>query len=518
VLDIKWIRDNQDAFLKGLTDRGFEDARATLTRILSLDEERRATIQKLQEVQARRNAASKEIGQAKAKKDETSAKRLMDEVAVLKGAIQTGEADEKRLDDELRNLLAAIPNMPSADVPVGPDADANKELRKVGTPKKFSFKPKQHFELGEALGLMDFETAAKLSGARFVVLKGALARLERALAQFMLDLHTSEHGYTEINPPLLVRDDAMFGTGQLPKFRDDQFPTRILREKIDPEHFVAPLEQFVLRSIELESFKERFRPDIEAIFKKDEEEYRVSIEFKKSMRLMRNAIAHSNTSPEVIFREYIMNSLDKENFETLWLIPTAEVPLTNLVREEIVDEAKLPMRVTAGTPCFRAEAGAAGKDTRGMIRQHQFSKVELVSIATPEQSQAEHERMTACAETVLKRLDIPYRTVVLSTGDMGFAAQKTYDIEVWLPGQGAYREISSCSNCGDFQARRMNARYKPKGAKDTRFVHTLNGSGVAVGRALIAVLENYQEQDGSIRIPDALKPYMGGLTTIARED
>jgi seryl-tRNA synthetase len=464
VLDIKWIRDNPDAFLKGLTDRGFDDPRAALNQILSLDEQRRGTIQQLQEAQARRNAASKEIGQAKAKKDDESAKRLMDEVAGLKSTIQEGEADEKRLDHELRTILAAIPNTPAADVPVGPDAGANVELRKVGTPKKFAFQPKQHFELGEALGLMDFETAAKLSGARFVVLKGALARLERALAQFMLDLHTSEHGYTEINPPLLVRDDTMFGTAQLPKFANDQFSTRR-------------------------------QPTIE------------------ELEWLSNEVAKRGQSKiaEVFFE------MGWKSLQQLWLIPTAEVPLTNLVREDIVDEATLPMRVTAWTPCFRAEAGAAGKDTRGMIRQHQFSKVELVSITTPEQSAEEHERMTKSAEEVLKRLDIPYRVIVLSTGDIGFAANKTYDIEVWLPGQGAYREISSCSNTGDFQARRMNARYKPKGAKDTRFVHTLNGSGVAVGRALIAVLENYQETDGGIRIPEVLKPYMGGLTKIAPE-
>jgi len=452
VLDIKWIRDNQDAFLKGLTDRGIDDPQAILNRILSLDEQRRAAIQKLQEAQARRNAASKEVGQAKAKKDEAAAKRLMDEVANLKGAIQTGEADEKRLDDELKGLLATLPNTPASDVPVGVDAEANVELRKFGEPKKFSFQPKQHFEIGEGLGLMDFETAAKMAGARFVVLKGALARLERALAQFMLDLHTGEHGYTEVAPPLLVRDDTMFGTAQLPKFLDDQFSVHaglVGRELFANLKMGQPIGE-----------------------------------------------AEGIASP-------------------FWLIPTAEVPLTNLVREEIVDEAKLPMRVTAGTPCFRAEAGAAGKDTRGMIRQHQFNKVELVSITTPEQSAAEHERMTKCAETVLQKLELPYRVMVLSTGDMGFAAQKTFDLEVWLPGQGMYREISSCSNCGDFQARRMNARYKPKGAKDTRFVHTLNGSGVAVGRALIAVLENYQEADGSVRIPEALKPYMGGLTKIA---
>jgi seryl-tRNA synthetase len=454
VLDIKWIRENQDAFLKGLKDRGSDDPKGTLTQILRLDEERRATIQKLQEAQARRNAASKEIGNAKAAKDEACAEGLKGEVARLKTEIQDGEAKEREVEKKYQDLLATIPNIPAADVPVGPDAASNKVLREVSKPKKFAFAPKQHFELGEALGLMDFETAAKLSGSRFVVLKGPLARLERALAQFMLDLHTSEHGYTEINPPLLVRDDTMFGTAQLPKFRDDQFPTRRSSPAEVPPDEVDPATGGIIRSM---------------------------------------------TTPVK---------------DTLWLIPTAEVPLTNLVREEITVEAKLPMRVTAGTPCFRAEAGAAGKDTRGMIRQHQFNKVELVSITTPEQSAEEHERMTACAETVLKRLDIPYRTVVLSTGDMGFAAEKTYDIEVWLPGQGAYREISSCSNCGDFQARRMNARYKPKGAKDTRFVHTLNGSGVAVGRALIAVLENYQEADGSIRVPAALKPYMGGLAKI----
>jgi seryl-tRNA synthetase len=487
VLDIKWIRDNQDAFVKGLTDRGFEaSARATLNRILSLDEQRRATIQKLQEAQARRNAASKEIGNAKASKDEASAKRLMDEVAALKGMIQEGEADEKRLDEELRTLLASIPNTPAADVPVGPDAGANKVLREVGKPKKFSFQPKQHFELGEALGLMDFETAAKLSGARFVVLKGALARLERALSQFMLDLHTSEHGYTEVAPPLLVTNNAMFGTAQLPKFAEDQFAAVNIREIAAIATGPGKVAEAYALALKTEDFQ--------AAYPEEEDIEQLSDVYQNVARAA---------------QEQILSSKRKR-----WLIPTAEVPLTNLVREEIVDEAKLPMRVTAGTPCFRAEAGAAGKDTRGMIRQHQFNKVELVSIATPEQSPEEHERMTTCAETVLKRLELPYRTVVLSTGDMGFAAEKTYDIEVWLPGQGTYREISSCSNCGDFQARRMNARYKPKGAKDTRFVHTLNGSGVAVGRALIAVLENYQEQDGSVRVPEALKPYMGGLAKI----
>jgi seryl-tRNA synthetase len=502
VLDIKWIRDNPDAFIKGLTDRGFDDPKGTLNRILSLDEERRAAIQKLQEAQARRNAVSKEVGQAKAKKDETSAKRLMDEVAALKGAIQTGEAEEKRLDDELRNLLAAIPNMPAADVPVGSDADSNKEVRKVGKPRDFAFQPRQHFELGEALGLMDFETAAKLSGARFVVLKGPLARLERALAQFMLDLHTSEHGYTEIAPPLLVRDESMFGTAQLPKFETDQFFVERVRE-IDARTCAEALENYSDDALEKAAL-ESGRDDVIQSWS----EYLTASRAGEDELLLRFLFVN-------FARRFLAFRLGVP--ARLGLIPTAEVPLTNLVREDIVDETKLPMRVTAGTPCFRAEAGAAGKDTRGMIRQHQFSKVELVSITTPEQSAEEHERMTTCAETVLKRLELPFRTVVLSTGDMGFAAQKTYDIEVWLPGQGMYREISSCSNCGDFQARRMNARFRSKGAKDTRFVHTLNGSGVAVGRALIAVMENYQEADGSIRIPDALKPYMAGLAKIAAE-
>ena len=479
MLDIKWIRENPEAFVEGLESRKTgPEARQRLTQILSLDEQRRGTIQKLQGLQARRNAASKEVGQAKAAKDEASAVRLMDEVAAIKGAIQLDELTAGRLDAELFELMSNVPNLPLDDVPIGPDESANTVLREVGTPAKFEFQPKQHFELGEALGLMDFETAAKLSGSRFVVLKGSLARLERALAQFMLDLHTSEHGYIEINPPLLVRDDTMFGTAQLPKFEDDQFPTfRILDvwEQSFPS-FAHALKEAFATGIDPNT------PEGWNWLGRREKELRSSF----------------------------------PNKQRLWLIPTAEVPLTNLVCESILDEAKLPLRYTAWTPCFRAEAGAAGKDTRGMIRQHQFSKVELVSITTPEQSHAEHERMTECAETVLKRLGLPYRVVVLSTGDMGFAAQKTYDIEVWLPGQGAYREISSCSMCGDFQARRMEARYRPKGAKDTRFVHTLNGSGVAVGRALVAVLENYQQADGSVVIPDALKPYMGGLTKIER--
>jgi seryl-tRNA synthetase len=425
VFDIKWIRDNPDAFDAALERRGLDPLAAKL---LELDDARRRHLTTLQEAQARRNAASKEIGKAKASKDEALAARLMGEVAELKQTIQEGEEQERELVRGLEQALAVIPNMPLADVPLGKDEKDNVELRRVGTPPAFSFAPRQHFEIGEALGLMDFETAAKLSGARFVVLKGALSRLERAIAAFMLDLHTREFGYTEYLPPFLVRDETAYGTGNLPKFAEDLFQTT----------------------------------------------------------------------------------------NGFWLIPTAEVSLTNFVREEILDEDKLPMRMTAWTPCFRSEAGAAGKDTRGMIRQHQFSKVELVSITTPEQSLAEHERMTSCAEEVLKRLEIPFRTILLCTGDMGFASQRTFDIEAWLPGQNAYREISSCSVCGDFQARRMNARYRDKASKEVRFVHTLNGSGLAVGRTLIAILENYQQADGSVAVPKALVPYMGGMERIGK--
>jgi seryl-tRNA synthetase len=423
--DIKSIRENPDAFDRALARRGLP---AESKRLLAIDERRRAVIGKLEHAQARRNAASKEIGEAKKRKDEAAAAKLMAEVAELKAAIPAMETEEKSVSDELETALAQIPNLPLPEVPDGTDEHGNVEHHKFGAVRNYAFAPKQHFELGEALGQMDFETAAKLSGARFVVLKKGLARLERALGQFMLDLHTTEHGYTEVNPPLLVRDEVMYGTAQLPKFAEDQFRTTT-------DH---------------------------------------------------------------------------------WLIPTAEVPLTNLVRESIVDEAELPMRLTACTPCFRAEAGAAGKDTRGMIRQHQFTKVELVSITTPEQSRDEHERMLACAEEVLRRLDLHYRVVTLCTGDMGFAAQKTYDIEVWLPGQNMFREISSCSVCGDFQARRMNARYREKEGRQVRPVHTLNGSGVAVGRALIAIMETYQQADGSVAVPDALAPYMGGVKAIER--
>jgi seryl-tRNA synthetase len=423
--DIKWIRENPETFDRGLKRRGLEPQSA---RLLAIDEGRRAVIQKLELAQARRNAASKEIGQAKAKKDEARAQALMAEVTELKTAIPAMEAEEKAVSKRLDETLAEIPNLPLDEVPDGNDAEDNVEHHRFGAKRNYAVPPKQHFDLGEALRQMDFETAAKLSGARFVVLMKSLARLERALGQFMLDVHTGDHGYAEVNPPLLVQDQVMFGTAQLPKFADDQF---------------------------------------------------------------RTTTGH-------------------------WLIPTAEVPLTNLARDSILDEDALPMRLTALTPCFRAEAGAAGKDTRGMIRQHQFTKVELVSITTPEESKDEHERMLSCAEEVLRRLDLHYRVMTLCTGDMGFASQKTYDIEVWLPGQNMYREISSCSICGEFQARRMAARYRTKEGRAVRHVHTLNGSGVAVGRALIAVMENYQEADGSIVVPEILQPYMGGLKKIER--
>jgi seryl-tRNA synthetase len=437
--DIKWIRDNADVFDAALKRRGLEPLAASL---LAIDEKRRAAILQSEQAQARRNSASKEIGEAKKAKDEPRAAKLMDEVAELKATMPQLELAAKTADEELAKELAEIPNLPLDEVPDGTDEHANVQHHVFGEIRKYAFAPKPHDDLGGALGYMDFETAAKLSGARFVVLKKGLARLERAIGQFMLDLHTNEHGYTEVNPPLLVRDDVMFGTGQLPKFEDDQF--------------------------------------------------------------------------WAIKGELLAVSDGRSRSERLGLIPTAEVPLTNLVRESILDEKELPMRLTALTPCFRAEAGAAGRDTRGMIRQHQFTKVELVSITTPETSNDEHERMLACAEEVLRQLDLHYRVMTLCAGDMGFSAQKTYDVEVWMPGQGeggAYREISSCSLCGDFQARRMDARYRGSDGKP-RFVHTLNGSGTAVGRALIAVMETYQQQGGSIAVPDVLQPYMGGLKVI----
>jgi seryl-tRNA synthetase len=470
--DIKWIRENKDAFDKGLARRGLS---AEAGDLIALDEKRRSVIAKLQTMQERRNAVSKEVGEAKKAKDEARAAKLMAEVASIKDEMPKLEAEQTQIEKKLDELLASIPNLPAADVPDGKDETGNVLYRSHGEKPEIEGKPKLHFEIGEALGLMDFEAASKISGSRFVVLKGALARLERALGQLFLDVHTSENGYTEVNPPILVRDEAMFGTAQLPKFKDDQFGA--------------------YRNVS----------DIEKL----EREY---AQLQDEYNADGYGVAPLGAGTKLLLAD-IKRQPSEDRF---WLIPTAEVSLTNLVREDITDEAKLPMRLTACTPCFRAEAGAAGKDTRGMIRQHQFTKVELVSITTPEQSAEEHERMLASAEKVLQKLGLHYRVMTLCTGDMGFASTKTYDIEVWLPGENTYREISSCSNCGDFQARRMNARYRAKDAKSPRYVHTLNGSGVAVGRALIAVLENYQNEDGSVTIPDALKPYMGGLTKITK--
>jgi len=419
--DIRWIRENPDAFDEGLNRRGMAPHSADL---VALDARRREAQTEAQVLQSERNTLSKEIGKAKAQGQDAS--EIIAKVGEMKARLGALEEDQKKAEADLTAALETLPNLPLDDVPVGTDEHANIELRQSGEKPSFDFQPKQHFELGEALGEMDFETAAKLSGARFVLLSGMLARLERAIAQFMLNTHTGEFGYTEVSPPVLVRDHVLYGTGQLPKFEEDQYRTE----------------------------------------------------------------------------------------EGMWLIPTAEVPLTNIPAEMVIDEDYLPRRYTAHTLCFRSEAGAAGKDTRGMLRQHQFAKVELVSITHPDQSADEHERMTACAEEILKRLGLHYRVMVLSTGDMGFGARKTYDLEVWLPGQDAYREISSCSNCGDFQARRMNARFRPAGEKGTRHVHTLNGSGLAVGRTLIAVLENYQQADGSVVVPEALRPYMGGIDLI----
>lgn len=424
MLDIKWIRENPQALDAALNARG---AGPMADVLLELDNKRKTHLTKLQEAQEQRNAASKEIGKAKATGDEAAAQAAIAKVAEIKSFIQSGEDVERELDQALNTALAGVPNIPLEDVPVGLKEEDNIIYRVVGDKPSYGFSPKEHYEIGEALDIMDFENAAKLAGSRFVILKGALARLERALAQFMLDLHTTENGYTEVSPPILVRDEVMFGTGQLPKFAEDSFKTTDGR----------------------------------------------------------------------------------------WLIPTAEVPLTNLVREEILDEAQLPLRMTAFTPCFRSEAGSAGRDTRGMLRVHQFPKVEMVSITKAEESEAELERMLGCAEEILKRLDIHYRVMTLCTGDMGFGARKTYDIEVWLPGQDTYREISSCSTCGDYQARRMNARYRIEGEKRPQFCHTLNGSGLAVGRTLIAVLENYQNEDGSVRVPEVLQPYMGGMELIS---
>ncbi|GLK71255.1 serine--tRNA ligase [Ancylobacter dichloromethanicus] len=485
--DIKWIREEPEGLINALVRRGTDEAeaKALVDGLIALDETRRGGIGKLEELQARRNAASKEIGAAKKAGENDRAEALMAEVGALKTDIPALEGQVKAAEGELHNRLAAIPNVPLPEVPEGADEHGNVEIALVGQKIGFPFVAKQHFEIGEDLGQMDFEAAAKLSGARFVVLKNKLARLERAIGQFFIDTHTEEHGYMEVAPPVLVNDAAMFGTAQLPKFRDDQFAaTR--------EITTAELSEFGHTSGKASGAK------------------------LASIEMMMLSEAEKDELRAKAFGEGLQELLDYKNSGNLWLIPTAEVPLTNLVAQSILSEEELPLRFTALTPCFRAEAGSAGRDTRGMIRQHQFNKVEMVSITTPEQSADEHERMLSCAQAVLKKLGLHFRVMTLCTGDMGFASAKTYDIEVWLPGQGAYREISSCSTCTDFQARRMNARYRPAGAKAPRYLHTLNGSGVAVGRAMVAILENYQNEDGSVTVPEVLVPYMGGLTRIEK--
>jgi seryl-tRNA synthetase len=514
--DIKSIRESPTTFDQALDRRGLAPRAVEL---IAIDARRRHLILASEQAQARRNAASKEIGEAKKAKDEARAAKLMAEVAELKIRLPELELAAKSADEELARELAAIPNLPLDDVPPGLDEHGNVQRHVFGAVRNYAFTPKPHDDLGGALGFMDFETAAKLSGARFVVLKKGLARLERAIGQFMLDLHTNEHGYTEVNPPLLVRDDVMFGTGQLPKFEKDQFPTAIT--DVDPRsrENVSILLKAGLQFL-VDHDKELGNLEVTTTEASGRSAWK-----QIAPILGQRILDTSDQYPKEYERAIEAAFRDQRAAERrLWLIPTAEVPLTNLVRESIVDEKELPMRLTALTPCFRAEAGAAGRDTRGMIRQHQFTKVELVSITTPENSRDEHERMLACAEEVLRQLDLHYRVMTLCAGDMGFAAQKTYDIEVWMPGQfsgqgdgGAFREISSCSVCGEFQARRMDARYRGGDSKP-RFVHTLNGSGTAVGRALIAIMETYQQADGSIAVPDVLQPYMGGVKVIARDN
>lgn len=478
--DVKAIRDEPAAYALAWARRGMADAESVVAGVLETDRRLRAAQTALQTAQSRRNEASKLIGAAKAKKDEARAAELMAEVEALKGEIAARTEEEAREGAALRATLAGLPNLPADDVPDGEDEHGNLEVRRWGEPCAIA-EPKDHVTLGEGLGLMDFEGATRMSGSRFVALKGDLARLERALGQFMLDIHTTEFGYTEVSPPLLVRDEAVFGTGQLPKFKDDLFS-------------VGYLDWDAIYAAQADALTRRLQGRAES---SAEEVARINFEAATD----------------------ILDRIRGGDFaERKWLIPTAEVSLTNLVREQIMAEEQLPLRMTALTHCFRSEAGASGRDTRGMIRQHQFQKVELVSITAPEASEAEHERMTACAEAVLKRLELPFRTMLLCAGDMGFSARKTYDLEVWLPSQGMYREISSCSNCGDFQARRMDARCRKAGEKGGRFVHTLNGSGLAVGRTLVALMENYQDERGRIYVPQALQPYLRGLTHIGGAD
>ena len=478
--DIRFIRENPEGFDAGLHRRGVAPVASA---ILMLDSERRAVATRMQVAQGRRNEASKAIGAAKARKADDEATALMAEVAELKLTLPALEAEEKALTARLHDDLACLPNLPDADVPDGEDEAGNVEVSRWGNPRAFDFTPREHADIGPALGL-DFETGAAISGARFTFLRGQMARLQRALGQFMLDRQTIDYGYVECAPPLLVKDEAVFGTGQLPKFSNDLFSAKI-----------AYNEDNFLRLVR----------DAQAAIEIDDGKLAASKE-------------HASNLVDELEAE-VLSFTRSDPFKRRWLIPTAEVSLTNSVRERILDVGTLPLRLTALTPCFRSEAGAAGKDTRGYIRQHQFEKVEMVTICAPEQSAAEHERMTGAAEAILVALNLPYRKMLLCAGDMGFTAQKTYDLEVWLPGQGAYREISSCSNCGPFQARRMSARYRPEVTADKpkpspEFVHTLNGSGLAVGRTLVAVLENYQQIDGSVTVPEALLPYMGGLEVL----
>ncbi len=545
--DIRAIRDNPGHFQKAWSRRSggvhLIDGQPVTDAILALDADVRKAITEKEHAEAARNAKSKEIGKAKAAKDETLAAQLMADVATAKAVIEAVGRRETEAITKRDDLLARLPNLPMDDVPDGADEHANKEVRKAGTPRAFNFKPKDHADLGEALKMMDFEAAARMSGARFVVLKKHLARLERALAAFMLDVQTGEHGYSETSVPLLVRDHAMYGTGQLPKFSDDLFsgifglkPIQDFARSNWKWGIIESRNQYVwslLQSIAnvqddvsegaIQSAIQRIDSSTHS-YGEPTDEITSLADFERSacQKLLeyvgRDARQAAGEWEKSVIEPDLARSsknVREQVTERSWLIPTAEVSLTNIVREQILDVAQLPMRITAATPCFRSEAGSGGRDIRGMIRQHQFIKVELVSIVKPEESDAELERMTGCAEEILKRLELPFRTVMLCAGDMGFGARKTYDIEVWLPSQDTYREISSCSSCGDFQARRMDARFRREAQAKPEFVHTLNGSGLAVGRTLVAVLENYQEADGTIRVPRALVPYMGGLEVIA---
>jgi seryl-tRNA synthetase len=511
--DIRLIRENPEAFDAGLARRGHPPQAADL---IALDEERRAATTAVQVAQSRRNEASKLIGAAMAKGDKEGAEAIKAEVAALKDQMPALEARADELAAELKAALEIIPNLPAADVPDGAGEEDNRVESEWGEKRAFDFTPKEHWDIGPKLGL-DFETGVKLSGARFTFMRGGMARLHRALGQFMLDVQTGEHGYAECNPPVLVSDRAMYGTDKLPKFARDSFA--VLNDFRRNQIGLNAVNFAKKQAIDITDSAE----DIDAAFQEIEGFLSEHNIFQEKISLIQSLIDYYWSASEIIdtlegVKERLLEK-KKELVEggqsnSLYLIPTSEVSLTASVMGELLDETALPLRLTALTLCFRSEAGAAGRDTRGFIRQHQFEKCELVSIVRPEDSEAEHQRMVRAAETILERLNLPYRKLLLCTGDMGFGARKTYDLEVWLPGQGAYREISSCSNTGDFQARRMNTRYRVAGEKRTEFVHTLNGSGLAVGRTLVAVIENYQNADGSVTVPDALLPYMGGITHI----